>query len=455
MGKAPQLPDARVGLVPGPPGGLGQGLVPVQGGPVGPPAALGGERQGVQHVPPDVVLGLLRGLVADAHRAHSLVAGQLPGDPLAEPALAAQAVEGLQRRLDLQHRGGQPAPPAIDQSVVAQPGHHPHHKQRVPQPAVAVVPAAPAARALGHGGGQGGDDAPAPGVGAELERHRRAGAGLAPAGRGGQGQPGEPALPGGHRAPQALPVRGPTLRGAARGPVARGQPDREAPADRHGTAGHQRGGVRVVCVECEAPPLTHKLRPVGRRREDRGRSPPAVAGAEAHLDRSAAPDRRHRPHQAALAGGLQGEVVTDDRPVAASAQQPGLQRRGLAPIGRARVGLPLQGEGPAAAAQQRREHRGVVQPRQAAPDHPPPAIHQRRPPAVADQVQALEVHGVGGGQDRARAQAAGSPRSAASAPQRAAVTVRSMGWALATLCLPISSTSMPSMRPSSTRITPP
>lgn len=117
-----------------------------------------------------VVLQMLVGLVADAHRSHAAIAGQVLGEMLGQGRLHADAVERLHvaasgavdeiaqiAEIVLEHVGRAQAVQGLD------------HVVRVSQPAVAVVPVAAALGVLGDRGGQGRDDGSRLLVRAELE----------------------------------------------------------------------------------------------------------------------------------------------------------------------------------------------------------------------------------------------------------------------------------------------
>ena len=102
---AARLPDPLVGLAPDRGGALGLRLdhrpQPLRAVPV----LLGVQVERVEHRAVDVVLALLVGVVADPHRARTLIAGEVVERLLGEVALAADAVHDLQRAVGCCARG--------------------------------------------------------------------------------------------------------------------------------------------------------------------------------------------------------------------------------------------------------------------------------------------------------------------------------------------------------------
>jgi len=127
----------------------------------------------VQDRTPDVVLALVVGAVADAHRARVVVTGEVVEGLLVQVALPTHPVHDLQRvrRAVLAARDvADEAEEVVGLAVQAQRVQPPQRKRGVAHPGVAVVPVALPARGLRQGGRGGGEQGAGGGVGQPFER---------------------------------------------------------------------------------------------------------------------------------------------------------------------------------------------------------------------------------------------------------------------------------------------
>ena len=140
-------------------------------------ARLGVQVHRVQHRAPDVVLHLVVGAVADAHRPGVVVAGQVVELLLDEAAFAADAVHHLQRMaLTVVGAGhvGDEREEVVGLAVQAQGVQAPQRERRVAHPRVAVVPVAFALRGFRQRRGAGRQQRAGRRVGQALQRQRAA-----------------------------------------------------------------------------------------------------------------------------------------------------------------------------------------------------------------------------------------------------------------------------------------
>ena len=110
------------------------------------------------HAAVGVVLHLLGGLIADAHRAHAAEAGEVGGDALFERLVVDDAIDRLQRPLDVDRQRRDVVDVVFHRLGRAQAVEGANDEIGVPQPAEPVVPIALRVRRLGDRGGVGGDD---------------------------------------------------------------------------------------------------------------------------------------------------------------------------------------------------------------------------------------------------------------------------------------------------------
>ena len=146
-GLAARLPDPLVGLPPRRRGALdlvGEHRPQALGDVV---ALLGVQVDRVEHRPVDVVLALVVGAVADAHRARALVALEVVERRLLEVLLALDPVHDLQRAVLVARHVGDVLDEVVGLPVEAERVQRPQRERGVAHPAVAVVPVAFAPRA--------------------------------------------------------------------------------------------------------------------------------------------------------------------------------------------------------------------------------------------------------------------------------------------------------------------
>ena len=174
LGLAAGLPDPLVGLAPDPccafdlvPQHRPQALGDVV-------AVLGVQVDGVQHRAVDVVLTLVEGAVADAHRARPFVALEVVRASLVEILLAAHPVHDLQRAVLVALEVGDVLDEVVGLPVQAERVQPPQREGRVAHPAEAVVPVAFAAGRLRQRGRRRGDERPRRHEREPLQRERRA-----------------------------------------------------------------------------------------------------------------------------------------------------------------------------------------------------------------------------------------------------------------------------------------
>ena len=140
-------------------------------------ARLGVQVHRVQHRAPDVVLHLVVGAVADAHRAGVVVAGQVVQLLFDQAAFAADAVHHLQRMaftvVGARHVGDE-REEVVGLAVQAQRVQAPQRERRVAHPGVAVVPVAFALRGFRQRRGAGRQQRTGRRVGQALQRQRAA-----------------------------------------------------------------------------------------------------------------------------------------------------------------------------------------------------------------------------------------------------------------------------------------
>ncbi len=205
---AADLPDAPVRLVPAFQRPLHLLACHLPGPVVEPVARFGVQVDRVEDHAPDVVLRLLVGAVADAHRPGALVAVQVVEHVLVEIAAAVDAVDDLQVTVVAFDQVAEEGDVVVGLPLEAEGVQAPQRERGIAHPGVAVVPVALAARRLRQrGGGRGGDSA----GGRErqaLERQRAAGQVAAPAvvGEAAAGQPVLPVVRGPHQPPVGVLV---------------------------------------------------------------------------------------------------------------------------------------------------------------------------------------------------------------------------------------------------------
>ena len=105
-----------------------------------------------------VMLRLLRCLVADAHRPHAAEAGEIGGDALVERLIVNNAVDRLQRWIDVDGDGGDVVEVGLHRLRGAEPVQRADDEVGVAQPAEAVVPIALGSGRLGDRRRVRGDD---------------------------------------------------------------------------------------------------------------------------------------------------------------------------------------------------------------------------------------------------------------------------------------------------------
>ena len=232
----------------------------------------------VEHRAPHVVLALVVGAVADAHRPGAVVAVQVVEDALVEVALAVDAVHDLELVVALGDVGDE-AEEVVGLPVEAEGVEAPQRERGVADPAVAVVPVALAAGRLGQRRGRRRDERAGGRERQALERERAALEVRAPR-MVGEVAPGQPVLP---------VVRGPdqplvrlvvgvrrrrarsttsaqkrcspsfsSVRAVARPPS---KPRRMSVVRRSSRSTPSRGGDRLVVAACPCTPTSPALRP--------------------------------------------------------------------------------------------------------------------------------------------------------------------------------------------------
>ena len=112
------------------------------------------EQDRVEHGAEDVVLALVEGAVADAHRARAGVAGELVAGRLGQVASAVDPVHDLQRAVLGGLEVGDELHELVGLPVEVEPVERLQRERRVAHPGVAVVPVALAARRLRERRGQ-------------------------------------------------------------------------------------------------------------------------------------------------------------------------------------------------------------------------------------------------------------------------------------------------------------
>ena len=146
-----------------------------------PLAAAGVQQDRVESGAEDVVLALVEGAVADAHRARAGVAGEIVARGLGQVAAPVDPVHDLQRAVLVALEVGDELHELLGLPVEVQVVQRLQREGRVAQPRVAVVPVALASRRLGQRGRQRRDGRAGRHVGQPLDRERRALDRLAPA----------------------------------------------------------------------------------------------------------------------------------------------------------------------------------------------------------------------------------------------------------------------------------
>src|SRR6056297_438510 len=391
---APVLPEAGVGLVVQPHRDGAELLEQLEfGHAAGMREALVEEHLGggEHHRAIDVVLVLLVGLIAEAHRSHTPITGQGLDHALGEIGAAADGVDGLQL---LQSGLG------VDVDDVAQillhglrgaeAVQHVHHEVAVAQPAVAVIPVAPAARGLRDGGGHRRDHRARVLESAELQRDGRTYHGFLPLER--DGETSRPAPPEAFRSLEVVVVG---VRYGLRDGLVRPEDQMHRPVEHEaGLVQHPgdryvrrkpqpHAGAQIADVVAAAAGLAG-LAPVIPRRVQSDADARAPAQG---LDRAY---QHHGPEHATHVGITRSEV-RDGNGAAVAIVQGGAQYRRVRHVlllGALEVlQFDLEVAGPLAvflAAQQAAEDGIAVELGHAAPDHHPPAVDERGDLAIAD-----------------------------------------------------------------------
>ena len=276
------LPDPLVGVAPDLRRAVGLRLDDRPQPPGQPLASAGVQQDGVEDGAEDVVLALVEGAVADAHRLRALVArevvqrrlGQVP--PTVDPVhdLERAVLVGLEVGHELHELVGLPAEVQEVQGLEREGG--------VAHPRVAVVPVALAARGLGERGRERGHGRAGRHVGQALDRERRPLDRVAPAmvREAGPSEPGAPEMDRGVQALLRLLDVGGRLE--ALGPGERAE-------------GALPGFERVPCADAVAlDPHGHAgLQP------DRDAGAARVGGVAAAVDHAPTPRRRGRSRRPA------------------------------------------------------------------------------------------------------------------------------------------------------------
>ena len=137
-------------------------------------ARLGVQIDRVEQRPPDIVLLLVKGPVADPHGPRALVSGQVIERLLGQPTLTIDAVHDLENALlGLGHVGDE-IEEVVCLPVKAERVQAPQHERRVADPGEPVVPVALPARGLGQRRRRGSHQCPGRGIRQPLQRQRRA-----------------------------------------------------------------------------------------------------------------------------------------------------------------------------------------------------------------------------------------------------------------------------------------
>ena len=206
LGLAAGLPDALVRLPPDPFRAAGLRLDDPPQPPWQPLAAPGVQQDGVEHRAEHVVLALVERPVADPYRPGAGVAGQLVAGRLGEVTAPVDPVHDLQGAVVVGLEVGDELHELVGLPVEPQEVQRLQGEGRVPHPGVAVVPVALATRRLGQRRGQRRDRRAGRHVGQALDGQRRALDRLAPAvvGQPGSAQPGAPVAGGGVQPPVGL-----------------------------------------------------------------------------------------------------------------------------------------------------------------------------------------------------------------------------------------------------------
>ena len=168
------LPDPLVGVAPDARRALGLRLHDRPEAPREPPAPPGVEQDRVEHGAVDVVLPLVVGAVADAHRAGAVVAGQVVERALRQVAAPVDAVHDLQPAVIDGLEVGDELQELVGLPVEVQPVERLEREGRVAHPRVAVVPVPLAARRLRQRRREGGHRRAGRHVGQALDREGRA-----------------------------------------------------------------------------------------------------------------------------------------------------------------------------------------------------------------------------------------------------------------------------------------
>ena len=174
LGLAARLPDALVGLAPDRGRALGLGLHDRPQPARQPLAAPRVQQDRVQRGAEDVVLALVEGAVADAHRARAGVAGEVVARGLGQVAAPVDPVHDLQPAVLVGLEVGDELHELVGLPVEVEEVQRLQGERRVAHPGVAVVPVALAARRLGQRRGQRGHRRARGHVGQALDRQRRA-----------------------------------------------------------------------------------------------------------------------------------------------------------------------------------------------------------------------------------------------------------------------------------------
>ena len=202
-GLAARLPDALVGLLPDLLRALhlvGEHRPQALGDVV---ALLGVQVHRVEHRAEHVVLALVVGAVADAHRARAFVALEVLERRLLQVPLARDPVHDLQRAILVALQVGHVLDEVVGLPVQPERVQAPQRERGVAHPAVAVVPVAFPVRRLGQRGGRRRDERAGGHEREALQRQRRALEVIAP-GMIGVGAVGQPAAPEVARAVEVL-----------------------------------------------------------------------------------------------------------------------------------------------------------------------------------------------------------------------------------------------------------
>ena len=350
----------------------------------------------------DVVLDVLERLVAGPHRAHAAVARERRDGPFGEAAFQPDSEHRLHMPVGALHLIGaddvvQVAEIVLHRLDLGETVERPDHEERVPEPAVAVVPVPPGVRGFRDARGHRCDDRAGFLERAELERDGGAGDRILPLER-------EREAPG-----PSPPVRGGLLLELARGlldAARKGLVRPEEKAHRHleeerGLVEHVRD--RGIGVESQRLTRVHEANVVGAVGDVGGAR--AVVEARAHPDADARrPTGRADPaHQH---GGAErapprmeprGEVGHDDA-VAFTVLDPRLQNRGVRGVALFGAHRAQEIDGEEArlrvrvVVDQAAEHRVRVEAREATPHDTRVLVDERAVGAVADDSEVEGRH---------------------------------------------------------------